>query len=239
MADVSDVDAGVAPNQKPELNYYRNLWWRNGEFSSKAKWEEVSLPYLLIINAVDYTNSRIVNLGATRTRADDSGKETDSSFRPKKARVPAPAGSDGESEPWPNLVIEVAYSETIDHVFKKVREYWCPDLSRVHDVIVVKIDPVPDGEIPSRMQAWHFCANDRRTRNSQLEARTHFEFGTQDGANPPNQLNIVPGMRLINISLNCLYHEAYTGVQIPATLPSPIVLDFYQVLDEFLFTYRV
>ncbi|PKC54880.1 hypothetical protein RhiirA1_429757, partial [Rhizophagus irregularis] len=282
----SDADAGVASNQTLVLNYYQNLWWKSGEFSSKAKWEEVTLPYVLVDNvslreyelrtdkfnihdvwewknnkvmiyelpfkphetciyainkvisractAVDYTNSRILNLGATRIRADDSGKEADSCFRPMKARVLAPTGSDRESEPWPNVVVEVAYTESTDHVLKKVKEYWLPDLSCVHDVIVVKIDPVPDGEIPSRMQVsgMAFCVNDRRMRSAPPEARTHFEFGTYDGNNPPNQLNIIPGMCLINIDLNCLYHEAYPGTQIPtpSTLPDPIVLDFYQVL---------
>ncbi|PKY58666.1 hypothetical protein RhiirA4_412200 [Rhizophagus irregularis] len=231
---MADADGGVAPNQTLALNYYRNLWWKSGEFSSKAKWEQVTLPYVLVDNvslreyelrtdkfnihglwewknnkvmiyelpskphetciyainkvisractAVDYTNSRILNLGATRTRADDSGKEADS---------------------------------------------------------LVKIDPVPDGEVPSRMQAWHFCVSDRRTRGAPLEARIHFEFGTYDGNNPPNQLNIVRGMCLINIDLNCLYHDAYPGTPIPPALPDPIVLDFYEVLDEFLCAYRV
>ncbi|CAB4438085.1 unnamed protein product [Rhizophagus irregularis] len=287
---MADADGGVAPNQTLALNYYRNLWWKSGEFSSKAKWEQVTLPYVLVDNvslreyelrtdkfnihglwewknnkvmiyelpskphetciyainkvisractAVDYTNSRILNLGATRTRADDSGKEADSCFRPMKARVPTPTGSDGESEPWPNVVVEVAYTESTDHILEKVKEFWLPDLSRVHDVIVVKIDPVPDGEVPSRMQAWHFCVSDRRTRGAPLEARIHFEFGTYDGNNPPNQLNIVRGMCLINIDLNCLYHDAYPGTPIPPALPDPIVLDFYEVLDEFLCAYR-
>ncbi|CAG8478151.1 10793_t:CDS:10 [Diversispora eburnea] len=63
---------------------------------------------------VDGTNAEIIGLGATRTRADNSGKEADASFRPMKLRVPAPTGSDGE-------------------------EY-----SRAHDAIVVKIDPVSE-----------------------------------------------------------------------------------------------
>ncbi|CAB5359233.1 unnamed protein product [Rhizophagus irregularis] len=76
----------------------------------------------------------------------------------------------------------------------------------------------------------------KRMRSAPPEARTHFEFGTYDGNNPPNQLNIIPGMCLINIDLNCLYHEAYPGTQIPtpSTLPDPIVLDFYQVLANLI-----
>ena len=53
--------------------------------------------------------------------------------------------------PWPNIIVEVAYSESIDHVTKKVNEYWLRP-NRAHDAIVVKIDPVPQGERPSRMR---------------------------------------------------------------------------------------
>ena len=46
-------------------------------------------------------------------------------------------------------MVEVAYSERQDHVLNKVQEYW---LKNVHDAIVVKIDEVPEGEMPKRMQ---------------------------------------------------------------------------------------
>ena len=98
-------------------------------------------------------------------------------------------------------MIEVAYTETIDHVTEKVRDYWLVP-GRVHDVIVVKIDPVPQGQIPSRMkvsciytssnyylynilknfnplQAWHYCFSDRRTRNT-LPVRTEVMLNYYD-----------------------------------------------------------
>ncbi|RHZ63278.1 hypothetical protein Glove_330g112 [Diversispora epigaea] len=40
---------------------------------------------------------------------------------------------DGKGEPWPNLVIEVAYSESEQHVLNKVKIYWLGNFSRVHD----------------------------------------------------------------------------------------------------------
>ncbi|CAG8505847.1 4433_t:CDS:2 [Diversispora eburnea] len=60
------------------------------------------------------TNARIINLGETRTRADDFRKEADASFRLKKPRIQAPTGSDGE------------------------------DYSRAQDAIVFKIDPISE-----------------------------------------------------------------------------------------------
>ncbi|CAG8456579.1 12987_t:CDS:2, partial [Acaulospora morrowiae] len=57
---------------------------------------------------------------------------------------------DKGTRPWPNMIIEVAYSETIDHVTDKVKNYWLkPD--RVHDAIVVKTEPVLEDQIPTHM----------------------------------------------------------------------------------------
>ncbi|CAG8844364.1 25088_t:CDS:2, partial [Gigaspora margarita] len=172
-----------------------------------------------------------------RTRADSSGKEADASFRPMKPGVPAQTGSDGKRKPWPNIIVEVAYSESIDHVFEEVKDYWLKNLSRAHDAIVVKIDPTSEDETPSRMQAWHFCSTDRRTQGGELQHRTHFEFGTRDGTG--NLLNILQGTCLIKINLDCLYHQAHPDVQIPRTiLPDPIVLDFFFIRNEILRAHR-
>ncbi|RHZ43273.1 hypothetical protein Glove_812864g2 [Diversispora epigaea] len=136
----------------------------------------------------DNTNARIIGCGAT---------------------LPAPSGSDRENEPWPNIVIEVAYSESIDHIIKKVKNYWLKDFSHMHNVIVVKIDPVPE---------------------NRMSSRTQFEFGTLDGAG--NLLNISRGVCLINIDLNCLYYQARSDVRILRYLPNPIVMDFSIIQDE-------
>ncbi|CAG8603782.1 417_t:CDS:2, partial [Diversispora eburnea] len=164
-----------------------------------------------ITSEIIETNAGIINLGATRTRADRSGKEADASFRPMKPGVPVQTGSDGKRKPWPNIIVEVAYSESINYVFEKVKDYWLKDLSRAHDAIVVKIDSISEDETPSRI----------RTRRGELQHRTHFEFGTHDGAGNP--LNILQGTCLIKINLDCLYYQAHPDVQIPRTiLPDPI-----------------
>lgn len=49
-------------------------------------------------------------------------------------------------------MLEVAYSESEGDVLKKVQQFWLKNPSRVHDVIVVKIDYVAPGETPTRMQ---------------------------------------------------------------------------------------
>ena len=56
-----------------------------------------------------------------------------------------------------NLVIEVAYNETITHVTEKVRDYWLKP-GRVHDAIIVKIDPVPQDQM-AQIEEQKFTSN--------------------------------------------------------------------------------
>ncbi|CAG8506258.1 11534_t:CDS:2 [Dentiscutata erythropus] len=257
-------------------NYYRNLWWDKGEFNEKARWDEVTLPYVLatgvtledyeervekfsihrcwewlngeviiyelnsmahevcncaVSNEImaacrnaDNTPAEILGFGSTDTRDKNRGKVTDASFRPVK-----PAVTD---RPWPNLVVEVAYTGPLDHV-EETLKYWL-NPGRVHDCIIVKIDPVPEGQMPVRMRAWHYCIEDRRARNT-IPYKTSFEFGTQDGTGAP--LNILQGQCIINIPLRCLYHDLKPPAQIPPNLNDPIQLDFYFVHRAIILTY--
>jgi len=170
-------------------------------------------------DSVRRSDAMIIGTASTRFRTNGesrrSGKEADLSFRPKKRAVTPPYGSDGDDKPWPNLVVEVAYSESEDHVLDKVKNYWLSP-GRAHDAIAVKAYPVPEGTVPSRMKAWHFCVSDRRTRGI-FPARTEFEFGG----------NIEEGDCVINIQLDCLYNDARSRIRIPRhILPDLIVLDF-------------
>ncbi|CAG8565457.1 12544_t:CDS:2 [Acaulospora morrowiae] len=229
---VETVD--FVPKRMPEYHYYRTLWWEKGDFNPKAKWEEATQ-----CDPVFGTDGSIIPLGAIRTRADDSEKEGDASFRPEKPRVRPPNGSDGKGEPWPNIVIEVAYSESESHVLEKAKYFWLRNWSRAHDVIVVKIDKSPEeDQAPLRMQAWHFCARDRIRRSMDIQPRAYFEFGIHDKDGNPT--NIQPGQCVINISLDCLYHDAFPEATTHRQLlPDPIVLDFLIIRNQFLRAYRI
>ncbi|CAB5094601.1 unnamed protein product [Rhizophagus irregularis] len=281
----------TVPERMPDCFFYRNLWWNKGEFSEKAKWEEVTLPYVLatdvtieeyeqrtekfnihgcwewsdgkviiyelpsmphevcisavseeISNACRHvrgTPAQIYGFGATRTCDRNRGKEADSSFRPVKPAVTAPNGSDGNDFPWPNLVVEVAYSETLDHVEESLR-YWLSP-GRAHDCIIVKIDPVPQGQVPVRMRAWHYCISAGRGTRNIVPLVNEFEFGTRDDTGA--QLNITQGTCIINISSRCLYHDLKQP-----TPPSPpiqisqnatIPLDFYFVQRAIIQAYNI
>ncbi|CAG8752081.1 14043_t:CDS:2, partial [Funneliformis mosseae] len=101
--------------------------------------------------------------------------------------------------PWPNLVVEVAYYQTEENIMTKVQKYLLYN-DRVHDVIVVKIDPVPVDQVPSRFRAWHFCVSYSRLANGNVPARNMFEFGTHDVNGGP--LNFEQGTCVINIKLD-------------------------------------
>ncbi|CAG8628300.1 747_t:CDS:1, partial [Diversispora eburnea] len=65
-----------------------------------------------------------------------------------------------------------------------------------------------------------------------------FEFGTQDGAGAP--LNILQGQCIINISLDCLYHNVKRPIQIPQNiLPDPIPIDFFFVRNALTETHDI
>ncbi|RHZ69492.1 hypothetical protein Glove_283g90 [Diversispora epigaea] len=126
-------------------------------------------------------------------------------------------------------------------ILRVVNNYWLRNHSRVHDAIVVKIDPVSEeDEPPIRMQAWHFCIRDKPGRNRDIPYRTYFEFGTHDEYGNPT--NIQQGQCVIKISLSCLYHDTFTNFTIHRRLlPDPIILiilDFLKIRTQFLRMYR-
>ncbi|CAG8700980.1 15815_t:CDS:2, partial [Funneliformis mosseae] len=85
-----------------------------------------------------------------KTRDRNCEKEADALFRPTKLAVNAPNGSNGNNRLWPNLVMKVAYTETLDHV-EEALKYWLSP-GRAHNCIIVKIDPVLQDQVPVRMR---------------------------------------------------------------------------------------
>ncbi|CAG8708496.1 13470_t:CDS:2, partial [Acaulospora morrowiae] len=122
-----------------------------------------------------------------------------------------------------------AYTETLDHA-EEALKYWLSP-GRAHDCIIVKIDPVPQDQVPVRMR--HYCVSAGRGTRNRPPLVTEFEFGTQDSTG--TALNIAQGQCIINISLNCLYHDfkqpdpPAPPIQPQTLLPDPIPLDFYFV----------
>ncbi|CAG8514340.1 3023_t:CDS:2 [Acaulospora colombiana] len=109
------VDIFSSDERMPDYTFYRNLWWDKGELSEKAKWEEVTLPYVPaeeidieeyerrtenfnIYGCWEWVEGKIVIYEFSSmphevgTRDRNRGKGTDASFRPKKPAVTAPNG---------------------------------------------------------------------------------------------------------------------------------------------------
>ncbi|KAF0496172.1 hypothetical protein F8M41_021071 [Gigaspora margarita] len=184
---------------------------------------------------VDNTDAEIYGVAATRTRAKNFGKEADGSFRPKKSAVDLPNGSDGLTRSWPNIVLEVATSESISHVKDKARNYWLHG-NRVHDVIIVKLY-YDDNKNQRRMRAMHYCVSGPSVQQK-LKPKNKFEFGIHDANGKP--LNYDEGTCVIKIPLDCLYHDVEPPIQVPrSTLPDPIILDFFYVRRAILNTHNL
>ncbi|RHZ49336.1 hypothetical protein Glove_522g12 [Diversispora epigaea] len=203
-----------------ELSKFRRLWWEDGNIHPQAKWEEAELPYIIAegITLEEYEErtdkfnvrglwkkSSFMNFHQSTMKL-LLVRSLSSLIRVGVLLTLLMPVSEKKKpmhkEPWPNIVVEVAYSESEQHVLEKVNNYWLRNHSRVHDAIVIKIDPVSEKfEPPTRMQAWHFCISDKPGRNRDIPYRTYFEFGTHDEHENPT--NIQQGQCVIKISLSC------------------------------------
>nr|CAG8588441.1 8845_t:CDS:2 [Entrophospora candida] len=151
------------------------------------------------------------------TNAGGTGKEADGSYIPwGKLRVNSNGHEGPDSyKPWPNLVIEIASSETEKHLLNAVKNYWlCP--GRAHDAIVVKL--VKTGTIISRMKVWHFCTDNRT---------------------PTGELEPVMVCHIIIISTKCLFHGMPSDFCIFASISNPLIIDFYDVLYDMEEEFRI
>ncbi|RHZ67016.1 hypothetical protein Glove_303g157 [Diversispora epigaea] len=212
----------VSAQETEEQKKYRQYWWKTGNFHPKANWNKVTLPYELMtgvtldeyiiqtdkhnvkgfwewenntVRVIEFSSGLTRFCGAMTTRTHGGGKEPNASFRPfGKPQVPRD-GYDGMHMPWPNLIVEVAYAQEEYKLKDKIENYWLlPD--RVHDAIAIKLDYIPN-TVPTVMTAWHYCVNNRTDAGAL--APVMYEFGTIDRQG--NQINILPGQCVINISM--------------------------------------
>ncbi|KAF0552453.1 hypothetical protein F8M41_021771 [Gigaspora margarita] len=226
-----------------EIKKYHFFWWKTGNIHPKA-----SLPYVLetdvtldeYITKTDKYNvkglwewengsvlvteipSKFYEI-CVATISGRSGKEADVSIRPKgKPQVPM-------NEPWPSLVIKVAYAVTKVELKRKIETYWLTP-NRVHDAIGINFNYIP-GMCPMEMTAWYYCINNRTTVGAL--APIMYEFRTVDHRGNP--LNIVSGQCVINIQLSCLYDGMPPNFILPLPpLSDPISIDLFDIRDAVL-----
>ncbi|CAG8474260.1 3275_t:CDS:2 [Diversispora eburnea] len=75
----------------------------------------------------------------------------------KQRRVPS-GEYDGEHMPWPNLIIEVAYSQSESDLKNEIEKYWLLP-NRVHDAIAIKLNCTSDNIIPTENSRWCTCSH--------------------------------------------------------------------------------
>ncbi|CAG8725541.1 35793_t:CDS:2, partial [Gigaspora margarita] len=227
--EASDVDWEKYTERTDFFNVHGSWEWINGNV---YVYELPLGPHETCSRAIDRAicsedrQWTLINLGSTRTKADNMGKEADGSFIPKHKPNINSNGRDGSDshKPWPNLAIEVALSETETHLLDVVKNYWLSP-GRAHDAIAVKL--VPSDKIVSRIKVWHFCTDNRTL--GELVPVTEFGFNTIDDE---NQILIQPQQFTININAECLFHGMSSDFRIPASIPNPLIIDFYNVLKN-------
>ncbi|CAG8516553.1 276_t:CDS:2, partial [Acaulospora colombiana] len=136
----------------------QGLWeWENGSVlvtEIPSKFHEICVGTITVelgiaLQALRKSPAGFLFYGATTTTSGRSGKEADVSIRPKgKPQVPR-GGSDGRNEPWPSLVIEVAYAVTEAELKKKIETYRLAP-NRAHDAIGINFNYIP-GMCPTEM----------------------------------------------------------------------------------------
>ncbi|CAI2186830.1 4598_t:CDS:2 [Funneliformis geosporum] len=184
-----------------------NWWeWENGTIciiELPTKFHErciraVSNEVAIATRNMRSTNVSILNDGSTTTKTPRTGKKADDSWIPvAKPRLIRGRCDRSDTQPWPNLIIEVAYTQSEADVRTKAETYWL-QAGKAHDVITIKIDePIALATVPSVMMAWYYCINNR-TVTSAFNPMI-YEFGTinRNGA----QIQLQPGQCVINIQL--------------------------------------
>ncbi|RHZ80111.1 hypothetical protein Glove_139g274 [Diversispora epigaea] len=210
----------------------KGFWeWENGTVhvielplgSHEGPLRAIERRFSVALESVADTPADIKFCGATTSRTRGGGKEPDASFRPYgKPQVPRD-GYDGMNMPWPNLVIEVAYSQEEWAIKKRIEKYWLLP-NRVHDAIVIKMDYPPVNQVPSVMTAWHYCVNNRTDAGALTPVM--YEFGTINREGNPIQIR--RGQCVICIRLECLYYGMSDDFVIPSPpLPNPILIDLF------------
>ncbi|RHZ45864.1 hypothetical protein Glove_645g6 [Diversispora epigaea] len=229
----TDISFEAFAEQTDKHNIHSWWEWENGtvrvvEFPSGFHERGVGAITREINDAtrnVKGTNADILSLGATTTRSHGCAKEADASFRPNQKPHVNAGGSDGGTRPWPNIVVEFAYSQSEADLKNKAETYWLQP-GRAHDVIAIKIGRFIPPEIPSVMTAWHYCINNRTIVGALSPLM--YEFGTIDRQG--NQINLQPGQCVISIQIGCLYHGMQSTFVIPShLLPNAITIDLYYV----------
>jgi Uma2 family endonuclease len=144
-------------------------------------------------------------------------------FRPGRGHADA---ADSEGNRWPNIIVEVAYTESEAHVHRKAGR-WLNTATQpnhgVQQVIVIKIGANMRVDGNRTMMAWRYERGGDVDEDANPVPEQTIEFGNHGPGNGATTVGVV-GMQL-HIPVT----SVYLPIAPPADLPGPLVLDLFYI----------
>ncbi|CAJ0838745.1 306_t:CDS:2 [Entrophospora sp. SA101] len=154
-------------------------------------------------------------------------EEPDACFIPKRLLDPLnPAQNtcDQNGNPWPTIILEIASSETLQHVKDKIIDYWLVP-NRCEDVIVIKIGTWSGRRHNNqtrrplrRLRCLKFCRTATLQQNpnaTTFDAIEEIEFGSVYANGRESHFCTGPHMKWITINRDCIYAGCPQPPQLP------------------------
>ncbi|CAG8576869.1 10654_t:CDS:2 [Acaulospora morrowiae] len=171
-------------------------------------------------------------------------KDPDACFVPRRLlNLPNPVLNpcDNVGNPWPTIILEVASSETLDHVKNKVNNFWLIP-NRCEDVIVIKLGNWNNkrrdrnGHPLHRLRCLRFC---RRAILQQNQNATTFhpiqdiEFGSVHANGRAGNFCSGPRIKWLTIDCDCIYAGCVPPLPplqvLPQTSAPGVSIDLYYI----------
>ncbi|RIA80882.1 hypothetical protein C1645_583752 [Glomus cerebriforme] len=159
-------------------------------------------------------------------------EEPDACFVPKRLLTQNPALNpcDRDGNPWPTIIFEVASSETLAHVRRKINDYWLRP-NRCEDVIVIKIGNWRTRRRNGttrrplrRLRCLKFCRAETLRQNpnaTTFDPIEEIEFGSVFANGRESDFCTGPHMKWLTIDCDCIFNGC------PQPLPS-----FYHIASS-------
>ena len=132
-----------------------------------------------------------------------------------------PGAADACGNRWPNIIVEVAYHETEEHVLRKAEQWLTAcdnDTYGVQQVIVIKMGTSVGTDGHRTMKAWRYERNNPGNPVEEIEFGNH---GANNGATARN----LPGMQL-HVPTASIFHPN----PVPPGVPhQTIIVDLFYV----------
>ncbi|GES83481.1 hypothetical protein GLOIN_2v1469914 [Rhizophagus clarus] len=256
-----ETNTDTDTNMEKEANEMEKEWWAGEGSLGSLDIDEKRLP-LILARDVKYNNfiTRVKKIKArsrqflsafnNATPQDDvedwgakslftnlptnQYEEPDACFVPRRLLTQNPALNpcDRNGNPWPTIIFEVASSETLSHVRRKINDYWLRP-NRCEDVIVIKIGNWRTRRRSlngttrrplRRLRCLKFCRAETLRQNpnaTTFDPIEEIEFGSVFANGRESYFCTGPHMKWLTIDCDCIFNGC------PQPLPS-----FYHIASS-------